>query len=308
VPRFVGGAAWQSAAGEEFPLALAQEFVANRGDGWSWILHKLERITAGEIHPERDAYSAEALLGQRTAELHIALSEVEAPAFRPERSDDTTIDGDVRRTHDAVAWATALLRDRADALPEPVHAHLPEMLAALDATAARAEGYREEAGTARIRVHGDYHLGQTLRTLDDDWTIIDFEGEPARPVSERRQRTSALKDVAGMLRSLAYARGVTERAARDNVARQFLARWEAGARRAFLSAYRDAIDAARVPLVPADDTAFARALAAWELDKALYEIGYEARNRPGWIALPVRALLPELAPQLSADAKGTAPA
>ena len=128
--------------------------------------------------------------------------------------------------------------------------------------------------------------------------LIDFEGEPARPVAERRQKSSALKDVAGMLRSFAYARGVAARAAaasgRPGDARR-LAAWELLARQAFLAGYRDAIRASPVPLVPMDDDAFMEALAAWELDKALYEIAYEVRNRPDWVELPVLSLLPHLA-------------
>jgi maltose alpha-D-glucosyltransferase/alpha-amylase len=308
VPRFVGSAAWRTGDDEEFPVALAQAYVPNQGDGWSWMLDRLARVSAGEIDLERDAFAAERLLGRRTAEMHIALSAAVDPAFRPEAPDDATIAADERRTREAAAGVGDLLRERAPALPEPLRAHLPRVLGGLAATTERAEGFRQEAGVWRIRVHGDYHLGQTLRTLDDDWTIIDFEGEPARSVRERRQKTSVLKDVAGMLRSFAYARGVAEREANAADARQRLARWEAGARLAFVEAYRTALAAATLPLAPADDAAFARALAAWELDKALYEIGYEARNRPDWIALPLRALLSTDTFQLAADAEDAAPA
>jgi maltose alpha-D-glucosyltransferase/alpha-amylase len=148
-----------------------------------------------------------------------------------------------------------------------------------------------------------------LRTPDEDWTIIDFEGEPARPLEERRQRASVLKDVAGMLRSFAYARGAAERAAdaSDRAVTDRLEAWEAGARRAFLEGYREALVATAMRFVPGDDDAFARALAAWELDKALYEVAYEARNRPDWLELPLRSLLPDLVDQ-AADAAGGAPA
>jgi maltose alpha-D-glucosyltransferase/alpha-amylase len=193
-------------------------------------------------------------------------------------------------------------------LPEQLMTRLPEAIAGLRALAERADGYRDELNTARIRVHGDYHLGQTLRTPDGDWAIIDFEGEPARSLAERRQRASVLKDVAGMLRSFAYARGAAERAAEasavpDREARDRLAVWESGARRAFLEGYRQALAAAAMRFVPDDDEAFARALAAWELDKALYEVAYEARNRPDWLELPLRSLLPDLVDQ-AADSAG----
>lgn len=121
--------------------------------------------------------------------------------------------------------------------------------------------------------------------------IIDFEGEPARPVAERRRKTSPLRDVAGMLRSFGYARGATERSlpTDDPSGPARLAYWEAAAREAFIAGYRAAVRTAPVPLVPSDDAAFARALAEWELEKALYEIGYELRNRPDWLDLPLRA-------------------
>ncbi|MGH8574332.1 MAG: hypothetical protein ACREX8_17410, partial [Gammaproteobacteria bacterium] len=182
-------------------------------------------------------------------------------------------------------------------LPQSLRANVPAMIAGLRKIAGRAEGFHDEATTQRIRVHGDLHLGQTLRTPDSDWKIIDFEGEPARPVEERRQKTSALKDVAGMLRSFAYARGAAERAIEVEANRgdqERLFAWETAARRVFLEGYRSAIRAAPVSLAPAAEDAFRRALAAWELDKALYEIAYEVRNRPDWIALPLRSLLPDL--------------
>jgi maltose alpha-D-glucosyltransferase/alpha-amylase len=113
-----------------------------------------------------------------------------------------------------------------------------------------------------------------------------------------------------MLRSFAYARGATERAADappDRAARERLAAWEAGARDAFLQGYRQALVGTAMRFVPEDDEALARALAAWELDKALYEVAYEARNRPDWLELPLRSLLPDLIDQ-AADAAGGAPA
>jgi maltose alpha-D-glucosyltransferase/alpha-amylase len=151
-------------------------------------------------------------------------------------------------------------------------------------------------------VHGDYHLGQVLRTVDDDWTIIDFEGEPARTLEERRERSSALRDVAGMLRSFSYARAVVAQELHAGATeRDALMKWELSARDAFVSGYRAAFAPSTphsgVPLVPSSENAFWSALAAWEADKALYEVAYEARNRPGWIAIPLRSLIPDLSGQ-----------
>ena len=146
-----------------------------------------------------------------------------------------------------------------------------------------------DPGILKTRIHGDYHLGQVLRGARG-WIILDFEGEPARPMAERRRKQSVLKDVGGLLRSLDYARGATVAAMPDGSAA--LADWLAAARSAFLGAYRSTLAATGgVPLVPADDVAFGRALDAWVLDKALYEVRYELANRPAWVGLPLGALL-----------------
>jgi maltose alpha-D-glucosyltransferase/alpha-amylase len=276
------------------------------------MLRRLAGVASGEFDPGTDQFAAERLLGQRTGELHVALGAVQDPEFVPETTSPAVIDEDARRTLSAIEETILLLQDRRRHLPGPLMSRLPDAIAGLRALATRADGYRAELNTLRIRVHGDYHLGQTLRTLDEDWVIIDFEGEPARSLEERRQRASVLKDVAGMLRSFAYARGAAERAAETSPVshrevRAHLDVWEAGARRAFLEGYRQALAAAEMRLVPDDEGAFVRALTAWELDKALYEVAYEARNRPDWLELPLRSLLPDLIDQ-AADSAGGAPA
>jgi predicted trehalose synthase len=127
-------------------------------------------------------------------------------------------------------------------------------------------------GRAKCRHHGDFHLGQTLyREATGAWTIIDFEGEPLRPLSERRQKHTPLRDVAGMLRSFAYAAETVE------------------ARAALLAGYQAA--AGRAPFLPEDEAATMRAVAAFELEKAAYEVVYEANNRPDWIAIPLRGIV-----------------
>jgi trehalose synthase-fused probable maltokinase len=298
VPRYVGSASWRSPSGVALPIALAQAYVPNVGDGWSWILQRRLSPSAGMMSVDADALRAERLLGQRTGELHAALAGGGEPTFAPEAVNAESIASDGARTRAAIASAADLLSERAADLPPGLRGALPDVMQGLERLGERVNGYRSELGTWRIRVHGDYHLGQTLRTPDDDWTIIDFEGEPARPVAERRAKTSVLKDVSGMLRSFAYARAVAEREmAGDAAAREPLPRWEQGARRAFLEGYLEALQAAPVRLVPADPDAFAAALAAWELDKALYEIAYEARNRPDGLGVPLRALLPGIDPQ-----------
>jgi maltose alpha-D-glucosyltransferase / alpha-amylase len=292
VPRYVGGASWRASDGTVFPIALAQGFVANEGDGWSWMLGRLAAVASGAVDPATDPTAPERLLGRRTAEMHLALSAVEDAAFVPEpTAEDSARANEERVRVAAEAWAS-MLREREADLPQAFRSRLPEIETGLRAAVARASGFAAEADSLRIRVHGDYHLGQTLRTPVGDWVIVDFEGEPARPVAERRRRQSALKDVAGMLRSFGYARAVAEREAAGIAgAEERIAVWEGRARAAFLDGYREVVAGADAALVPRDQDAFMRALAAWEIDKALYEIAYEARNRPDWIAIPLRVLV-----------------
>jgi maltose alpha-D-glucosyltransferase/alpha-amylase len=309
VPRYVGSICWRSPDKATYAIALAQEFVANTGDGWTWMLQRLARVATGDLDPGNDEFGAERLLGLRTGELHVALGAVRDAEFVPEATDRAAIDEVARRTLAAIEETILLLQERRSNLPGHLSKRLPDAIAGLRALAERADGYRDELNTLRIRVHGDYHLGQTLRTPDGDWAIIDFEGEPARSLAERRQRASALKDVAGMLRSFAYARGAAERAAETSPAdarevRGRLDSWESGARHVFLQGYRHALESTANRFVPDDSEAFARALAAWELDKALYEVAYEARNRPDWLDLPLRSLLPDLIDQAADFAEG----
>jgi len=153
-------------------------------------------------------------------------------------------------------------------------------------------------GLSKTRVHGDYHLGQVLRVHEDDgrasWTIVDFEGEPLRPLAERRAKSSPLRDVAGMLRSFDYAafaavRDVVvdaPRAELESIARA----WRDTARDEFLRGWLSLVESSDIPLVPTEPKARDEALALFELDKALYELAYEIENRPDWIAIPLRGI------------------
>jgi maltokinase len=134
-----------------------------------------------------------------------------------------------------------------------------------------------------IRIHGDYHLGQTLYT-PRGWVILDFEGEPARPLPERRQKRSPLRDVAGMLRSFAYVASAAEilrgRPAPEN--------FETRARETFLEQYFKTVDPA---LLPAGEAPIRHLLSVFELEKAVYELRYELDNRPDWVPIPVMGIL-----------------
>jgi maltose alpha-D-glucosyltransferase/alpha-amylase len=142
-------------------------------------------------------------------------------------------------------------------------------------------------GSLQTRVHGDYHLGQVLRA-GNDFVVIDFEGEPSRPMRERRQKHPPLKDVAGMLRSIDYA--VATAAQHGSPAGTDLQAWRVDAEAAFLAGYLDVVRAQDKTLVPAEQGAFDHALDVFMIEKALYEVRYELDNRPDWLDIPLGAL------------------
>jgi len=239
-------------------LAVLQEYVAGARDGWRFVL---DRLAAGDA-----ALGALRRLGTRTAELHAALA---TP------TPDPAFDADTITPADVAAWAEAVRRQVAAAREAARGRALPDV-----PDVGGAAGLGGLVGRAKIRHHGDFHLGQTLAVGDGpDFAIIDFEGEPLRPLEERRRKHTPLRDVAGMLRSIGYAAASARLAAPER------RRWETDARAAYLSAYRAAASGAR--FVPDSDEAFARAIAVLEVEKAAYEIVYEANNRPDWVDIPV---------------------
>ena len=274
---------------EPWTVGFSQAFVANRGDGWAWVLDGLREVAGGgDAAP---LVAAVGTLGERTAQMHAALAACgdDAP-FAPEPVDAVAGGALVASASENLGRTLGALREFGPTLAAADRDAADRAVAAEGQLRERLDGFRALVGTVAVRVHGDFHLGQVLRTTEDDWAILDFEGEPARPMAERRRKQSVLKDVGGLLRSLDYARGATVAAMPDGSAA--LADWLVAARTAFLGAYRSTLAATGgVPLVPADDVAFGRALDAWVLDKALYEVRYELANRPAWVGLPLGALL-----------------
>jgi maltokinase len=252
-PRLLGSYAY---AGTPITatLGILQEFVPDAQDGWQEALASLAAPAVFLSRLRR--------LGEVTARMHTVLaSDGDSPAFRPEELREP-VDDDAR----------ALLA-RA---PEPVRGRSEELLARLRAL------QRAGAGGRAIRQHGDFHLGQVL-WAGSDWVVIDFEGEPARPLAERRGKSTPLRDVAGMLRSFAYA-AETGRA----LGIPAPSSWEHDARSAFLDGYCAGIDPTLLPPAGAPRDAL---LAACELEKALYELGYELDNRPDWVHVPLAGIL-----------------
>jgi maltose alpha-D-glucosyltransferase/alpha-amylase len=307
-------------------LAVLQNFIPNEGDAWQYTLDMLERyFEASSSHPTaqsppvprktlpslpkelpalaRDTigtYIASAqLLGQRTAELHIALaSGADNPEFSPEPYTLIYQTSLYQSLRGSAVRTMQLLRER--------FAHLPEETqegtrAVLDREKTIIDRYnlvrREKINAARIRCHGDYHLGQVLFT-GKDFVIIDFEGEPARSLSERRIKHSPLRDVAGMIRSFHYAAhtGLAKQATLHHIPEDALPLlknwtqfWYVWVSSAFLNTYLDNIKS--TGLIPPDSEQVKILLDAFLLEKAMYEVSYELNNRPSWVKIPLQGIL-----------------
>jgi len=254
-PAVAGSLVYVDDRGVRSTAAMLQAFVPSRGDAWAAMLAAFAADRPSTTHIASD-------VGQLTDRLHTALASIPLDGEFPARS---ATGEEVSRWRASAEQQLALA---VSAVTGAAHARLTRL--ASHVLARFAEGFRLAAGTTPVsRIHGDYHLGQLLARSDGGYSVIDFEGEPARPLAERRRPTSPLRDVAGMLRSFDYA---ARTAAGDAETAASLGE----ARAAFLDAYGG----------PADDAL----LAAFELEKACYEVRYEANNRPDWISLPLAAV------------------
>lgn len=297
----------------EGTILLIQGFVPNKGDGWSYTLTRLEeflgnaRGTAPELvgHPSQAVSRLSGTfldeirhLGLLTGNLHLALaSKTEPEAFRPE---PITV-------YDVEQWQGKMTQFLVDVCRDlrsvPVEQQIMVGLSLEEVdwleTICRNRfgnlGLLSKGRSAKIRHHGDYHLGQVLKT-EDGFVVIDFEGEPARPLEERRVKVCPLKDVAGMLRSFDYAVKVTLKKHPSISDRDvaIMAEWEVEARKAFLDGYRSSINSGETSFLPDSWEDMCRVVQVYELDKALYELRYEMHNRPDWLSIPlegIRAIL-----------------
>jgi maltose alpha-D-glucosyltransferase/alpha-amylase len=227
--------------------------------------------------------------GATTADFHAALgSDPRADAFRPEPVQPGDIDAWSAELLDRVSRACALIEARFRDWPEePRRLGASILEESHRAQAVASAGREAAAGFHKMRIHGDYHLGQTLKT-PAGFAIIDFEGEPARPIADRRQKHCALKDVAGMLRSFEYA---IETAAGHTPGLADRLRASPGLRAPFLEGYFESSASHAVASIPSDGASLAHWLAFFELEKALYELEYEVNNRPTWAHIPLRGIL-----------------
>ena len=313
VPAFVGAIEYRRPKAEPTVVCLLQSAVTNEGDVWSLTLDAVgryyERVLGrkadlqneiappgplldelfGGVYPEKMK-----LLGQRTGELHLALASYPGdPAFRPEPFNAMAQRSVYQNMRASLRRAFTLLEKKLCDLPATFRDEAKEVLSAEHEVLAREKRLLDRrTNAAKIRIHGDYHLGQLLYT-GKDFVILDFEGEPARPLSERKLKRSALRDVAGMMRSFQYAAcsALWQPAMRKEDV-PFLERWadlwyrHMGS--VFLQSYLKTTGSAI--FIPHNSEDLQIMIEAYLLDKAVYEIGYELNNRPSWVVIPVRGI------------------
>lgn len=307
------------ASGFSAMTATLQRFIPNDGDGWSDTLRHLhELIEEGRrtVAPSdettlvrnfsHDFVRRMRRLGQITAELHIALaSDAMHPSFRPEPITEA----------DIIRWRRAMetqICDAADRLAASLGKTPVLSRIGKDSLGALKAGCLEQlkdlplllsTPTMKIRIHGDYHLGQILKT-GEDFVILDFEGEPARSLAERRAKACPLKDVAGMLQSFSYAKHVVLRGLRSSPSggtesdTGILKTWEKAVADSFLQGYREVANPDTVGFLPRSVRSVEKVLRVFRLDKAVYELWYELNNRPDWVDIPLQSLQQLLASPL----------
>jgi maltose alpha-D-glucosyltransferase/alpha-amylase len=291
--------------GTQATLMLMQGFVRNQGDGWIWTLDFLARaveevaVTGAQDEAEHDAFASylpfAAAVGRRLAELHAVLAEpTDAPDFAPEEADAQAREVWADDAIEQLDAALARLEAQHDWPNGDTKSYADELIASAGTLRAIARTLAAHAsGALRTRIHGDFHLGQVL-VVQGDAFIIDFEGEPARPPAQRRRKASPLRDVAGMLRSFDYAAAAAApgRAAASPSTEErrapLLERFRVSASDRFLESYRATL--AHSPHRWVSPDAEAPLLDLFLLEKAAYEVRYEAANRPGWLPIPVRGL------------------
>jgi maltose alpha-D-glucosyltransferase/alpha-amylase len=306
-----------AAAGRSTTLAVLTAFVRNQGEAWTQALDYMSRFledsvlgATAEATPEGTTtpgsehnlffFTLARQLGRRTAQMHRALcpDPDQGPvdlAFLPEPTTAADLAAWREAAHAGAARAFAAIERAGSQMTEAGRELAARLLDDPGAVTRRIDALVPSEVTAmKTRFHGDYHLGQVL-VVQNDFTIIDFEGEPLRAVEERRVKSSPLRDVAGMLRSFEYAAAAGLRQMADipaslrPVAERCAAQWRLTASDAFMTGYL--AEAAGCPSLPAQPEATRRLIDLFTLEKALYEIEYELANRPGWVVIPMNGVL-----------------
>jgi maltose alpha-D-glucosyltransferase/alpha-amylase len=322
IPAFVGSVQWKFEQGT-IVLGMMQELVQSSGDAWTYMLNQLDNYfenviskhmdpppirTDNLISPKNEFFSVDykdaiepslieqiKLLAQRTGEMHMALaSHQEIPAFSPEefslhyqRSLFSGFQSLVRSTFENLNKSIKKVQEAERAVAKELLNHEQEILSVLKRI------YHKKVEAMKIRIHGDFHLGQALFT-GKDFVLLDFEGEPARSYSERRLKRSPLRDVAGMLRSLHYA-GYASLIRNDRITAadkeklwSFAEHWYHYMSRVYVHSYLDTVNGSN--FIPKDPDDLNMLIETYILEKAIYELNYELNNRPDWIGIPLRGI------------------
>lgn len=326
IPPFAGGVEYRKADSEPISICILQKFVPNRGDAWNYYLDKVaeyyrkilargEEVSGTPPNPAsllgfsyqepalqyvemigQESIDFAALLGRRTAELHKALASGRGgSSFAPESFSSEFRESVLNSVSTLTQNVLQLLSGNLNGLPDHL---LPEARAILDLDNRILNDLQaladNEMPAMRIRIHGDYHLGQVLFT-GEDFVIIDFEGEPARSLAERRIKQSPLKDVAGMIRSFHYAAYLTLLSqgsiGSENVSllTPWADLWYSVMAGSFLGSYLDTVRDSQ--FVPEETFQLEILLKVFLIEKAIYELGYELNNRPAWVLIPIRGII-----------------
>ncbi|QBZ89094.1 maltose alpha-D-glucosyltransferase [Pseudomonas viciae] len=307
ISPLLGSVIRRDAEGEDALLMIAQGYLSNQGDAWEWTQNNLERALRDEladaVSEQEQHYNAlgelkdfAGMLGQRLGEMHQVLAKsTDDPDFAPQATNAKEAQAIGKDVAAQVENALRLLKQNQSQLNSTDQAMVARLLEHKKTVLGHIQELASKAaGGLRIRVHGDLHLGQVL-VIKGDAYLIDFEGEPARPLHERRGKHSPYKDVSGVLRSFDYAAAMAihlntvDSTADADAARQRVAdRYLKEAREAFVQAYR--LAAASLAHEWKDAEGEDAALALFGLEKAAYEVAYEAENRPAWLPVPLHGL------------------
>ncbi len=300
-PHLIGVMHLEGAEGRSVAGMLSR-FQPESQDAWAYAVARVNAYLGAEEEGQGvNAFASDAReLGAVTRALHEALSSDENdPEFAPAFATDEDVERWTESALALLADGMTMLASRVDTLESQSQAHARALVKRRAELENHMRGLSDrviDSGDPgmRIRYHGDYHLGQVLRTREGRWMIIDFEGEPARPLEERRARHSPLRDVAGMMRSFAYAAATgamnTGGVGRDPKVEIRAARWEREVREYFMSGYLAGAGAAADALLPATADGTAALLELLEAEKLFYELGYELDNRPAWTWIPLRGI------------------
>lgn len=319
IPLVAGYVEYRGRDGFQASVCAMQDFISNQGDGWQYTLGHLEELyqrilesTPGIhsiaardarqelVRPLAGTYLRSARhLGEITAGMHQALAtDTDNPDFAAEPITERDVAAWVSDMQAFAARVLAELERASRRYPAGLQEQVRQVAESQPVYLSRIQGLNalNTQQVSKIRHHGDYHLGQTLKTTQG-FVILDFEGEPARPLAERRAKHCVLRDVAGMLRSFNYAAwtGALDFASSRQVDIALLepwaAIWERLACDAFMEGYLEAAPPGHVSFLPGSQTAVEHIISVFQLDKAIYEVLYELNNRPDWLHLPLRYLL-----------------